>query len=380
MIKVSLKKNAVIATALLSVLCLGAAVYAKQKLYDKIVAVVDKKVITFRQAAELMEPYRQKWESKKTSDERIAARQKMYLEILDILVGETLIDSEVEKAKIKITDDEVDAAIKKMMEKNEVPDLQTFKERIEKGRGESFEDFKEWLTTQIKRQRFLSFKIGRQVKVDEDEIKAEYKTIADNEAKKLSCDFTLISISADTNEKKNTAALRIIQGFKKGSSLADALAMIKDKKLNAEKGLVFDYQTEKAIGAIKTVDGKQEAFSLDGQTQLSQETLASTVILRFSGYKETTENLRKEYVEACSDAEEGAAYAKPLKVADNVFAFILNSKQKGEPPDYDKLRDKLFNEIYSRRVDQMTNRFIEGLKSKAVIRIIVDSPDEFFDQ
>jgi len=266
------------------------------------------------------------------------------------------------------------------MEKNEVPDLQTFKERIEKGRGESFEDFKEWLTTQIKRQRFLSFKIGRQVKVDEDEIKAEYKTIADNEAKKLSCDFTLISISADTNEKKNTAALRIIQGFKKGSSLADALAMIKDKKLNAEKGLVFDYQTEKAIGAIKTVDGKQEAFSLDGQTQLSQETLASTVILRFSGYKETTENLRKEYVEACSDAEEGAAYAKPLKVADNVFAFILNSKQKGEPPDYDKLRDKLFNEIYSRRVDQMTNRFIEGLKSKAVIRIIVDSPDEFFDQ
>ncbi len=316
------------AILMVSVISYVSVAHPAERLYDKIAAIVNGKVITLREVVDAMGQISAKWESVKNPQKRKQARIAAYREALESLIDNALIEAEVEKAKIKVTDQEVDAAIKNLMKRSRIDSIERFRAAVE-SRGFSWNEYREHLRKQIKHRRFLSFRIGRQAKVEEEEVKAEYARRKLQASQKIKCNIGYITLYSEDPKQARDAANEIAQS----GANADSLSKMAD--------------------ALNGKDSNISAKYMHSEYELA-----------------TWSDQMKE---VCIHGTKGKVYPKVIE-GKNLFvvAALLDKKHDTLPP-YEQIRNSIFYDLYAERIEKLTKSYLKSLRKKAVIKIV--SPD-----
>ena len=178
---------------------------------DKIVAKVDDKVITQSDLSEAMLHPRPEW--KKGRDG-----------IIQELVNEKLIESELEKEKISVTEADVDSAIRNILSQAGKT-LDDLKKELT-GRNIPLVDYRENIRIEVARNQFLQKVIYPRIHVSDVDLQDYYKRNANDFKSYGKIRFSQIYITGDGLAPGQTAesfATRLVGVLRQGAPFAEAV-------------------------------------------------------------------------------------------------------------------------------------------------------------
>ena len=303
-------------------------------LYDRIAAVVEDKVITVRDVLSQMMIMWAKWQ-KAPQAEAGKIRQEMYTEILNAMIDEALLDGAISKSKITVADKDVDAAIEGLMAANRITSKDIFKRALA-AQGIEYTAYRERIRTQIRHKRFLSYRIGRAAKVDEEEIRQEYRRREKEAEKQISCDMGFILLKNDSVEKAalESQAGEILATAQQPDTDFIALGTQHDQSSSAEEGgFRHEYRLEEWAHPLQV---------------------------------------------ACLDGSQDTVYPKVVELSRGLAVVKLYARTTGTIASYDDMRREIHNKLFGQRVEKLTRNLIDRLRAKAYIRIMTKDAEIFF--
>ena len=140
--------------------CTGAQA---QELVDRVAAVVERDVITLSEVYELGAEF---IEGRAEIDER--ERRVAELEVLDELINRTLVDQEVERLELQVTEEELDRSIDDIARQNGI-NLERLRYEVERS-GMSWEAYRSEIEQQLQFMKFNQTVIAPRITVPEDEL------------------------------------------------------------------------------------------------------------------------------------------------------------------------------------------------------------------
>ena len=139
---------------------------------DRIVAVVNKEIITLSEVDKLIAPFRDEIqiENRLERDEKV---RELRLKALDRLVEEKVLDFEAKKVGIKVTNREVETIIDDVKRRSNATqeDLEKALER----EGLTYEGYKKEIEKQVTRQKLIQWSIKVEPKASEKELREFYE-------------------------------------------------------------------------------------------------------------------------------------------------------------------------------------------------------------
>jgi len=160
---VSIKYFSKISIILVIVSCLSTSVYAE--IVDRIVAVVNRKVITLYQLQQADKLFRQ--EARSSEDTR---REK----VLNTLIENELIRQEAEEMKFLVSEDDFNAAISDIKQRNNLDSDKQLKEAVQQ-EGKTWEEFAKDIRDQIKMAKLVNREVRSKVEVTENDVERYYQ-------------------------------------------------------------------------------------------------------------------------------------------------------------------------------------------------------------
>ena len=158
-----------ISISLVSIAILGSiASIASGELVDRIVAVVNRKVIT---ESQLQDAERQFAAQTGTTEQTQESRKN----VLDMLIENELIRQKAEEADILVNDEELNAALYDIKQRNNFLSDEQLKQAILK-EGKTWEEFLESIREQVKLAKLVNREVRSQVDISEEEVELYYQT------------------------------------------------------------------------------------------------------------------------------------------------------------------------------------------------------------
>ena len=155
----------------LGALCFLIAINAHaRKTVDQIVAIVNEDVITLYDLDRAMAPSLDKL---KNAHNREFAYAELKQSTLEDLVDETLLKQEIKKAKIEVSDEELAGFIHNILTNNQIT-LDQLKSEVH-SKGKTFEEYKQEITDEIERIRFIQRNFSSNIEVSDEEVAAFIK-------------------------------------------------------------------------------------------------------------------------------------------------------------------------------------------------------------
>ncbi|MBM7111926.1 peptidylprolyl isomerase [Archangium primigenium] len=146
---------------------LGQAAPARAELVDRVAAVVNRDIITLSEVEKRAAP-----ELARVGRDA-EARERILKQALDTLIGEKLMEEQIQELGLAVTDSELEAAVSDVKRQNNITDEAQF-DRLLSGEGFSVAAYKEFLRKQMSRMKLVQMKVSTKVKVSEEDLKAAY--------------------------------------------------------------------------------------------------------------------------------------------------------------------------------------------------------------
>jgi len=158
--------------AIAAVALLGGGTAAHAELVDKVAAVVNRDIIALSEVQQRAAP-----EMARVNDPDPRRRGELRLQLmktaLDTLIGEKLMESEIAQMGITATEAEVDELVADVRQQNNITDPEQF-EQLLLSEGLTMPVYRDMMRKRIMRDRLLRMKVGPQVKITEEDLKAAY--------------------------------------------------------------------------------------------------------------------------------------------------------------------------------------------------------------
>jgi peptidyl-prolyl cis-trans isomerase SurA len=311
-----------------AVLLLGSAA-ARAELVDRVAAVVNKEVIALSEVERRAAPELQRLASEPDATLRANQRQKVLKNMLDMLIGERLLQEEVKQLGLSATEQEIQAAIDDVRQKNNIADMQQF-ERLLAGEGLTLAAYKEMLGKQISQMRLMQVKVGSKVKVSEEDLKAAYVQYSRSEGEEVEVHARHILLQIGENApaeeveaKRKRAQALAVEARKPGVDFAK-LAREKSEGSSAEDGgdLGFFGRGE-MVPAFERV-----AFSLK--------------------------------VGEVSD---------PVRTNFGWHVVKVEERRAADVPPFDKVKDELEGRLRQEKLLKYTDQYVQELRQKASVEV-----------
>ena len=148
------------------VFLLPAALSAQSRtVVDRIVAVIEDKIVTERELEKRAKPFLAQIDSIDDPVLREQNRKAILLKVLDIEIGEKMVDQEIIKSKdmLGVTDADIDRAIDEVVRMNQLTRDQL--QAALYGQGITWSEYRVKLRNQIERARLIQFKVQGKVEV-----------------------------------------------------------------------------------------------------------------------------------------------------------------------------------------------------------------------
>lgn len=164
---------AILCSTALSLSLIPASAKPKGELIDKIAAVVEGNIIL---ASDLEEAKgRTIRELKRLNQyDAMASSASMDRRVLDQLINEKLIEKEIQKRNLSANDSTIDNAIATVMEQNKLATLSDF-ERVLRDEGMSMQQYRETLKKQIETSRIMQMVVKPKVKISDEDVEQALK-------------------------------------------------------------------------------------------------------------------------------------------------------------------------------------------------------------
>lgn len=154
------------------------ALWAKKEIIDRILVVVDDRIITQSALEEAFAPIAERIEtSGYSSEEKTVILERYRSETLKQLVDQTITDIAVERADIKVSDQEIEDAVNQTrMNYNLSPE--EFEEALAR-EGLTLDLYKQQVRNQMLRSRLVNYEIRSKIVVTDEDVAAFYKNNPD---------------------------------------------------------------------------------------------------------------------------------------------------------------------------------------------------------
>ncbi|HLL03005.1 MAG TPA: peptidylprolyl isomerase [Myxococcaceae bacterium] len=183
----------------LSVIALAVLVFsgvARAELMDKVVAVVNRDIITLSEVQQRAAPEMARLAGEKDQRKRGEARAQLMKEALDALIADKLIDAEVRELGLGVSASEVDEAMADVKKQNGITDPAQFEQLLAR-EGYTVKSYRDFLTKQISRSRLMQMRVATKVKITEEDLKAAYAQYSKLEGEEFEVHARHILVTVD---------------------------------------------------------------------------------------------------------------------------------------------------------------------------------------
>ncbi|WP_309893719.1 peptidylprolyl isomerase [Archangium sp.] len=159
-------------TMVAALLLSGAA--ARAELVDRVAAVVNKDVIALSEVEKRAAPeLARAGQQERDPARRAELRTRIIKGSLDALIGEKLMEEQIQELGLGVTDAELEAAMADVRRQNNAADDAAF-ERLLASEGFTLAAYKDFLRKQMGRMKLVQMRVSPKVKVSEEDLKAAY--------------------------------------------------------------------------------------------------------------------------------------------------------------------------------------------------------------
>lgn len=233
-------RTVILAAALLGA-SVGAAAWAPREshasIVERVVAIVGERPILLSELKRRAAPFA------RTSAPGAQTQSKLYAEMLQRMIDEELVQRTAARSQLKVTDEEVEAAVERVAKSNNVSASELLTE-IERS-GVSAKDYRRELRTQLLDAKVMNLRLQGRIRLTEDDLRAEYERLAAEERQSL------------------PVLLRVIRLSTAGSSVAAQKRLAQTLSQQAQQGADFaelsrQHSTDEAT---RTAGGQLAAVS-----------------------------------------------------------------------------------------------------------------------
>jgi len=233
---------------------------------DRIVAVVNNDIITLSELQNMGKTIEAQSGVKPTGPDE----KKMQSEMLEALIDRKLAKAEAKRRGIVVADKEVDEAIARFKQRNNVPNDEVFAKGLAQA-GLSVKEFRQQLADQMTQERLLVMVVGAKVSVSDAEVRRLY----DLRFKKGGAQVHIVTLrmpypTGATQEQKEATkekAETILNAVKRGESFEEAagkrsltlsdVGFVSQNDLDPRLAEFLDQLKPKEVGPVATQEGIQ---------------------------------------------------------------------------------------------------------------------------
>lgn len=153
---------------------------ARAEMVDRVAAVVNNDIIALSEVEQRAAPELAKLAQERNPKNRSELRAKALSQALDQLIGEKLLEQQLKELNIEVTDQEVEAGIDDVRKRYNFTDDQLAE--VLRNEGYTLSSYREFTRKHLAKLKLVNLKVRSQVKVSEEDLKAEYTRWAKLEA------------------------------------------------------------------------------------------------------------------------------------------------------------------------------------------------------
>jgi len=146
---------------------------SRGELVDRVAAVVNKDIIALSELERRAAPELSAAASERDAGRRATKRNEVLHDVLDVMIGEKLMDSAAKELNVEVTEQDVDTAIEDVKKQHGL-DQQRLEEAV-RGEGMTMSKYREVVRGQVSRLKLIQQKVRTRVKVTEQDVRAEYE-------------------------------------------------------------------------------------------------------------------------------------------------------------------------------------------------------------
>ena len=306
-----------------AVICVfGPAAQAEDAIViERIVAVVDDQVVLSSEVDGLLEQVMQQAPAPPGTDSKALEKERRD-EIVESLIAEKLLEAEVRKLRIDVTEAEVERVVQATMQENNLDD-DKLKMALAR-QGMNIDDYKSGLKKQLTKMKIIQLKVKSRVNVTDQDVQAAARRGGKTSEYRVHARHILFLVPPDgaQNEAKHQAALQAKKRLDAGAKFEDVAA-----ELSEDPG-------------SKTRGGDLGEF---GRGDMVPE------------------------FEAAAFAAEPGAVVGPVKTAFGWHLILVDERVTAAPKSSDQVMEGLRQKLYESEVEQQFKQYIDELKRDAWI-------------
>lgn len=312
------------ASGCVALVCLAFASSASATIVERVVAVVGERPILLSDLRQRAKPFEQNLQG--SASERAAGLSQLYGEMLDRMVDEQLLSDAAAQAQINVTREEVDAAIERVATGNNVS-REELMEEIERS-GLTRAQYRAELRRQLLDAKIVNLRLQGQLRVSEDDLRAEYARLVQAERRQLEFRAAVIRLelpeAREARRQVMQHASHLTQQARKGSDFATL----------------------------------SRTHSTDPDLQRTGGLLPSTL---------PTE-LPPELQKLVTTMDVGDVSA-PVTHGEEVVIYKLIERQPSELPSFEEAVPQLQQRVQLRKMESARRRWLDGLRKRTHVEV-----------
>ncbi len=297
------------------------------EIIDRIIAIVNDDIITLSELNDAIDISLNNTEGKINLNSKDTTPEEIKRKILDRLIQDKLIDQEVKKRWIVVSESEVDNAIDNIMKDNHL----TGQELVEKLKsdGVDFDKYKEQIKQELERMKLVDYQIKSKIVLNDDELRKYYTKNMDKfkVIKEIRVQHILLSIPPDADEVETNKINRKIRKL---------LLEIKNGEDFGKLAKIYSQ------GASADSDGDMGWFKRGELVPFLEKVVFNLKVGEVSGIIRSDLGLH--------------------------IIKIMDGKEDGIKT-FEEAKDEVKNTIYKKKVEDAFKEWIEDLKEKSFIKI-----------
>lgn len=312
-----------------AVALLSGPVTARAELVDKVAAVVNRDIIALSEVEQRAAPELQRINAERDPKRRADQRAQLMKTSLDTLIGEKLMESEVAQLGITATEAEVDELVADVRKQNNITDPAQFEKLLE-GEGLTMKAYRDMLRKRIVRDRLLRMKVGPQVKVTEEDLKAAYTQYARLEGQdtEVHARHILVQVDAKATPEQVEAARKKAEGI----------------AVEARRpGMDFSALARARSEGPSAADGGDLGFFKRGVMVPAFEKAAFTL----------------------KDGE----VSEPIRTNFGWHVLKVEERRAVAVASYDEMKPKLESKLLQEKTEKFLDQYVQELRSKASVEV-----------
>ncbi|MBJ6760314.1 peptidylprolyl isomerase [Myxococcaceae bacterium JPH2] len=302
---------------------------ARAELVDKVVAVVNRDVISLSELEQRAAPEMQRFNAERDARKRAEARSQVLKTTLDTLIGEKLMEGEIQQLGITATDAEVEELVADVRKQNNITDAAQF-EQLLAGEGLTLPRYRDMMRKRILRDRLLRMKVGPKVKVTEEDLKAAYAQYSrlEGEDTEVHARHILVQVDAKATPEVVEAARKKAEGIAQEAR---------------RPGMDFSALARARSEGPSAADGGDLGFFKRGVMVAAFEKAAFSL----------------------KDGE----VSEPIRTNFGWHILKVEERRNVKVASYDEMKPKLESKLLQEKTEKFLDQYVQELRSKANVEV-----------